>query len=426
MQLFRFAPWVGMLAAALVSACSPRSDADVGVEDVNVRAVKLATVQAAHAAQAVDYAATIAARHTAAQGFRVGGKVLARPVEVGQRVARSQVLAELDARDLQLAAQASAAQVQAAAAQAELARSQWLRNQALHAEGFVSAAQLEHSASAHRSAAAQLEQARAQAAAQQRQSGYARLLAEGAGQVVAVGASAGQVVAAGQPVVTIALDGPRDAVFAVPERVRAHLRVGQTVQLRRFDETAKTAQTTQAPSVHTAHIRDIAASADAATRQFTVWASWDEDAGHGGESPALGSSWRVTLMLEASTQTGDKGLTSAQNDFKTSRPQKAFGDKNAPNTDKTQPNDVNAAENIAQSGPVTIAATALWQASDGSAQVWVFDAATSTVQPRRVDVAAARGDALVIASGLHEGERIVVAGTHVLSAGERVRPWEQR
>src|SRR6478752_3598986 len=68
----------------------------------------------------VAYAGEVRAREESQLGFRVGGKLVRRLVDVGDRVHAGELLAELDPGDLQL--QASATQAQLAAAQAELAR----------------------------------------------------------------------------------------------------------------------------------------------------------------------------------------------------------------------------------------------------------------------------------------------------------------
>ncbi len=60
------------------------------------------------------------------------------------------------------------------------------------------------------------------------------MLADGAGIVTSVDASAGQVVAAGQPVVRLALDGPRDVVFSVPEDKLGLLKTGDKVKVRQW------------------------------------------------------------------------------------------------------------------------------------------------------------------------------------------------
>ena len=62
------------------------------------------------------------------------------------------------------------------------------------------------------------------------------LLAHPRCEAVAIEADPGQVVAAGAPVVRLALDGPRDAVFAVPEdRVGAIAR-GADVEVRAWSD----------------------------------------------------------------------------------------------------------------------------------------------------------------------------------------------
>jgi arginyl-tRNA synthetase len=53
--------------------------------------------------------------------FRVAGKLLARPVELGQRVKAGQVLAQLDAQDYKLGADAARAQLAAATTNRDLA-----------------------------------------------------------------------------------------------------------------------------------------------------------------------------------------------------------------------------------------------------------------------------------------------------------------
>ena len=69
---------------------------------VRVEAVVLTSPQ-----QVLTYSGTLQARRQAELAFRVGGKVVARPVDLGARVRKGDVLARLDPSDLQLQAQAS-------------------------------------------------------------------------------------------------------------------------------------------------------------------------------------------------------------------------------------------------------------------------------------------------------------------------------
>ena len=67
-----------------------------------VRAVRTMTVSAEAVGGAHEYAAEIRARTESRLSFRVGGKITARPAEVGQRVRAGQWLAQLDPADLRL------------------------------------------------------------------------------------------------------------------------------------------------------------------------------------------------------------------------------------------------------------------------------------------------------------------------------------
>lgn len=253
----RFAiPAVGVAVAVVLGACSrPAPQPDP------VRSVKLMTV----APEAVSTSTEYVGRSPRPGGvprlsFRVRGKLTARPAEPGQRVRAGQLLAQLDPQDLQLASTAAQAQVRAAQTQRNLAQADFQRFKALREQNFISSAELERREATLRSAQATLEQAQAQMQVQGNQAVYTRLLADGAGVVTAVDAEVGQVVAAGAPVVRLALDGPRDVVFAVPEDRVASVTVGQRVLVRPWGGGEALAGT----------VRELAASADPVTRTFGV------------------------------------------------------------------------------------------------------------------------------------------------------------
>lgn len=333
-----------------------------------IRSVKLLTVGMGHAVARSEYAGEVRARTESRLGFRVGGKLVARPAEVGQRVKPGQLLAQLDAQDLALSSQAAQAQVSAAQTQRDLAAADLKRYQDLQAQGFVSGAEIERRQATLQSAEATLRQAKAQGAVQGNQAGYARLLADGAGVVMSVDAEVGQVVAAGTPVVRVARDGARDVVIAVPEDRVAQIRPGATAQVRLW---AGAGAAPGASSPLEATVREVAASADAATRTYQVKLSLPD-----GAAVPLGATAYVAL--------GSTG--------------------NAP-------------------AVIKLPTSALMRSDQGDRQgsaVWVFDAAASTVQPRPVKVAGADGNEMVILDGLKPGEEVVATGVHVLSPGQKV------
>jgi membrane fusion protein, multidrug efflux system len=351
-----------MTAALALTACS-RPPAP----DEPIRSVKLLTVGTGSVVARSEYAGDVRARTESRLGFRVGGKLVKRPAEVGQRVKPGQLLAQLDAQDLALSSQAAQAQVSAAQTQRDLAAADLKRYQDLLAQGFVSGAEIERRQATLQSAEATLRQAKAQGAVQGNQAAYARLLADGAGVVVAVEAEVGQVVAAGTPVVRLARDGARDVVIAVPEDRVAQIQPGMAAQVRLWAGAGAASSATPLEAT----VREVAASADAATRTYQVKLSLPDQA-----AVPLGATAYVTMGGASPAQAVIKLPTSALT-------RSDQGDRS------------------------------------GSA-VWVFDAAASTVQPRPVQVAGADGNEMVIVAGLKPGEEVVAAGVHVLSPGQKV------
>ena len=348
--------------AAIVAGCSrPEAPKEP------IRAVKLITVAVSGVNSRQEMAGEVRARTESRLGFRVGGKLVQRPVEVGQRVTAGQLLARLDASDLALVSQAANAQVAAAQTQRDLAAADLKRYTDLKERGFVSGAEIERRQAALNGAEAALKQARAQSDVQSHQAGYARLMADGAGVVVGVDAEVGQVVAAGAPVVRVARDGARDVVFAVPESQLAQLRPGLPAKVRLW----ASADAGPAGDLNGV-VREVAASADAATRTYQVKLTLPADA-----AAPLGATAYVTLPLA-----------------------------------------VGASDQV-----IKLPTSALMRASaSDSAQsaVWVFDAASGSVQSRAVQVAGVDGNEVVIAGGVKPGEEVVAAGVHVLSPGQKV------
>lgn len=348
-----------LLAAAMLAACSPPPPAEEPV-----RAVKLLTVGVESLSSPLEYAGEVRARTEARLGFRVAGKIVQRPVILGQRVQAGTLLAQLDAGDYQLAADAARAQVSAATTQRDLAAADLKRFAALREQNFISGAELERREATLKAAQATLDQAKAQAAAQGNQSSYTRLLADAPGVVTALEAEPGQVVAAGAPVVRVALDGPRDVVFSVPEDRLPQMRAGQPVAVRGWAST----------ELLKGQVREIAASADPATRTFAV-----KVAVEAAQAPALGAT--VTVIPQQPERQAMAVLK--------------------------------------------LPTTALRKEGEGTA-VWVFDPATSTVRAQPVQVATADGNAAVIAAGLSPGQQVVATGVHVLSPGQKVTVYQPK
>ncbi|MCU0928019.1 MAG: biotin/lipoyl-binding protein, partial [Burkholderiaceae bacterium] len=129
---------LAVVFAAALAACSRPEPAPEPV-----RAVRTIEVGADAVATTQEYAAEIRARTESKLGFRVGGKLLRREVDVGDRVRPGQVLARLDPQDLRLGVEAAQAAARSAQVELDLARADAARFRSLREQGFISAAELE-------------------------------------------------------------------------------------------------------------------------------------------------------------------------------------------------------------------------------------------------------------------------------------------
>ena len=324
-----------------------------------VRAVRTLTVGQLSSATVRDYAAEVHARVESKLAFRVGGKITQRPVNLGDRVKAGQTLAQVDPADLRFGQDAARAGLAAAKVNYERTAVDFKRYQDLHGQGFIGTAELERRASALEAAKAQFDQARAQAGMQTNQAAYATLAADAPGVITAVYADVGAVTGAGTPVVSLAHDGPRDVVFAVPE--------DQLPVFRRLQGKPGGVSVTLWSGTTTivATVREVAAAADPASRTFQVKADLPAGAAELGQT--------ATVHVELAPADGKLRLPL----------QAVTGDGNR-------------------------------------SHVWILDKATMKVREQAVVVLRPEGDSLVLDSGLKAGDTVVTAGAHALSPDPQV------
>ena len=333
-------PLLLMLGACSKSAPAPEP----------VRAVKTVVIAPATAGSNYEYAAEIRARVESRLGFRVGGKMVERPVNVGDTVKAGQVLARLDPRDLRLGEDVARAAVASAAVNLQQAEADFKRYGDLRDQGFISGAELERRETTLKVAQAQLAQARAQSGVQGNQAAYAALTADAGGVITGVDVEPGMVVAAGAPVLRLAHDGPRDVVFSVPEDkvalVQAVAARQGSVRVRLWSSSGGDVPAT---------IREISAAADPATRTFLVKADLGSAA-----APRLGQTATVAI----------------------------------------------AAPRLGGVARVPLSALKEHQ---GGTSVWIVDPASMTAMARPVQIGGAEGNEAIVLAGLLPGDRVVTA-----------------
>ena len=216
------------------------------------------------------YAGEVHARQESPLSFRIGGNLVRRNVDAGDRVHAGEVLAELDPGDSRL-------QVDAAHAEMSRLGGDLERYRKLLAQKLVSQSAFDAQQAAYRSARAQYELMRNQA-------GYTQLRAPSDGVIAARQAEAGQVVAAGQAVFTLAADDGREVAIALPESRIRSFRVGQPVLVELWN----------APGLRLpGTIREIAPAADATARTYATRIALQDDAA---KQVELGQSARVYIQ----------------------------------------------------------------------------------------------------------------------------------
>ena len=196
-----------LLLPVLLAACRLEGPAAEATPPPPPRPVQVAEVALAPARTAVAYTGTIRARREVDVGFRTGGRIAARLVEVGEVVRAGQELARIDVSDLALALRGAEADHAAAEAQARQAANDAARSRALLAAGHVAAAFDDQRQAAARASAERVASATAQLDLARNRLGYATLRAPSDGVVTALLAEAGQVVPEGQAVLRLASYG---------------------------------------------------------------------------------------------------------------------------------------------------------------------------------------------------------------------------
>jgi RND family efflux transporter MFP subunit len=343
----------------LLAACQEPTATAAPKADRPVQVQSVAFVQE-NAAR--EFVGVVRARYETDLGFRVAGKIVARLVNVGDRVNAGDVVARLDPQDLKLQVESAEAELAAATSNLAQATADLDRYTTLKARGFASIADFDRKTAAKDEAEGRLVRAKRSLDLARNQFAYAELKANADGVITATLAEAGQVVAIGQAVARLAHQGEKEAVVALPETWLAEARKSRaTVRLwsdrdRRFE----------------ARLRELSPQADPATRTYAArFTITDAD-----DTVAFGMTATVTLSHPADAKVARLPLSAVLN---------------------------------RGTGPA----------------VYVVERSGALVL-RPITVASFTEDAALVTSGIHDGERIVTLGVQKLEAGLRVRPFEAR
>jgi RND family efflux transporter MFP subunit len=317
----------------------------------------LSTVLRPAATDSTMAVGTIQPRYQTNLGFRVLGRLVARPVNVGDLVAKGQTIAAVDPTALELAVQSAKADLSKAEALLENAIGTEQRKRILIKTDATTKQTLDDAEQVRAGAEASTARARANLAKAVEQLGYAEVKADFAGVVTAASAEVGQVVTPGQSVVTVARLDAREAVVDIGDDFPAPLTVGLpfTIGLQLLPAVQVQGQ-----------IREIGPQADQVTRMR-----------------------RVRIALNDSPESFRLGST------------------------------IIARLGSGQSPVLRVPRSAVLK-QGGETFVWIIDAPTSMVSLRKVNLADDEGG-IRVTGGLAAGTRIAIAGIHSLTDGQQVR-----
>ena len=341
------------LIAATVAGCNKTSP-----PLAEARPVRTIIIEHGAEGEIVSLTGHIRPKDQVSLAFRLDGRMIERPVHVGDVLKPGQVVARLDPQIQDNALRSAEANLASLEATMTQARLTFGRQQQLIKDGWTTRANFDEVQQKLLSAEAEVDSAQAQVRTAREQQSYTVLSADSPGAVTATGAEPGEVVHAGQTIVQLARQGGLDAVFDVPE---------QLIRNNPPDTQVDIALTNDPQVKATGRVREVSPQADAATRTFQV---------------KVGITDPPAAMKLGDTVVGRVQLTAPPG--------------------------------------VEVPASALTE-TDGHPAVWVVNPKSETVSLRDVEVLRYDPAVIVISQGLETGDVVVTAGVQTLRPGQKVR-----
>jgi RND family efflux transporter MFP subunit len=338
----------------LLSGCKR----EVAQEAPPPRPVRTVVVEKGGLGQSIVLTGQIQAEKEVALAFRIGGRIIERLVDVGDRVKPDQVVAKLDPQNELNSLRSTRASLAAAKARLEQDSNHFERQQTLLQQGWTTRANFDQAQQALRTAQAMVDDAKAQVEIAEDRVSYTQLAAGLTGTITRRAAESGEVVQAGQMVFTVARETGWDAVFDVPAQILRTAPGDADVIIALTDD----------PSVTTkGRVRQVDPQADPVTRTFKVRVSVNDP-------PAA-------MRLGAT---------------------------------------VSGRMEVDHGHGISLPASALTSTNKKPA-VWVVDPDNMTVTLKPVEIVRFDPGTVVLSGGLDGGEIVVTAGVQALHPGQKVR-----
>lgn len=353
---------LGILGGVSVAGC--KADTAPPTTASRPQAVETVVVTLEPDARAWSYVGTVKARYQSDLGFRVGGKIIARSVEVGSPATTGDVIARLDPTDFELTLSAQEAELKAAQVSRDETAAALDRFRVLLKEGHIAQAAFDQRASAAAEARSRVERAERNVDLARNQLTYTTLVSDSDGVITALPVEVGQVVASGQLVARVARTDAIEIEAALPELDLAAVRNAKvTADLWGSGES-------RLPVT----LREVAPDADPVSRTFRARFALT---GKPDVIPDLGRTATLHLTERRLGMIAVLPLSAISNDGST---------------------------------PVA----------------WVVSDDGTRAVPRPVTIQAFDKDRVLVSAGLTNGDRVVVLGVHMLDRDKPIRAVETR
>lgn len=293
--------------------------------------------------------------------FRVPGQIIRLPVQVGSRVEKDQLVAELDGEEYLLEVNRARARVRSIRSKKENLAKDFKRMQQLLRREAISQSRFDEVESGFESVSANLEEAEERLRIARKKLSYTRITAPDAGVISRLPVEKFQNVSAGRPVATFLSGNKTEVEVGIPDKLISSLSQGikARVEFNALPENEYNATVTEI-----------------------------------GMQPNPESTYPVTLVLNSPAPKVRPGMSAlVQFNFK--------------KTQKTA---------------ILLPLSAVAQEAYGPKYVWEVDPQSMKVRKKPVSTGAVSEDKVRILSGVEKGDIIVVRGVHRLRPGMRVKP----
>lgn len=369
----RIFPVAGLLILSLMLASC--GDTSTEEADPPVRGLRVFEVTESAATMTRRYPSVVQPADETPLSFEISGQLSDVKLEVGVQVSAGDILLQLDRTTLQYEVQQARAALEQSEAGLSNARTDFNRKQELLKSGNVTMSVYDGAEANLKSAEAQAEQTRQQLAIAQERLQKTDLRAPFDGVISSVDAKSYANVSPGQTVLSLYSENAFEVEFSVPATVINALHTGDAAQV----------EITDLPNtVLRGRIKELGSRAGQVSA-FPAVVNLEET------HPGLKAGMAAEVSLNISLLIGEKGFLVPVHCFALE-----------------QSETLRRGESIQDR-------------RGGQAQVYVYDAATSTVRARMVQTAGVRDNMIIVSDGLVAGDIIAAAGVSYLHDGQKVR-----